>query len=222
MDSIEKNSLRILVVDDHTLFRKGMVMMVSTFPEVKVVRDAGNGQEALNVLKEEEIDILLLDLDMPVMDGYETSKRVLAKYPDVHIIMVSMHDSLEVISKLIEIGVHSYLLKTANPEEVQKAIVSVINNDFYYNQIVAKALHEKIRKGPQTGLTIKEKHDLTKREIEILELICQELTMKEIGDQLFISEQTIHTHRKNLMRKTDSKNAVGLVRYAIQNQIVLF
>lgn len=196
--------------------------MVSTFPEVQGVKDAANGREALDRLNEEPFDILLLDLDMPVMDGYETSRKVLSKFPDTHIIMVSMHDSLDVISRLIEIGVHSYLLKTANPEEVQKAIVSVINNDFYYNQIVAKALHQKIRKGSGEKLSIKEKNDLTKREIEILELICQELTMKEIGDQLFISEQTIHTHRKNLMRKTDSKNAVGLVRYAIQNQIVLF
>lgn len=219
MDRLEKNSINVLVVDDHTLFRKGMIMMLKTFPEIKEVMDAENGLKALELLQKERFEILLLDLDMPIMDGFATAKKVLSKYPNTHIIMVSMHDSLEIISQLIELGVHSYLLKSANPEEVQRAIVSVMNNDFYYNHIVSRALHQKVR--TDTAVS-RERGDLTKREVEILELICQELTMKEIGDQLFISEQTIHTHRKNLMRKTDAKNAVGLVRYAIQNQIVLF
>ena len=146
----------------------------------------------------------------------------MTNYPDTYIIMISMHDSLKLISDLIEIGVHSYLLKSAEPEEVQKAMISVINNDFYYNQLVAKALHQKVRSGAVDKFLNDDKNQLTKREVEILELICQELTMKEIGEMLFISEQTIHTHRKNLMRKTDAKNAVGLVKFAIQNHIVSF
>ena len=97
-----------------------------------------------------------------------------------------------------------------------------MNNDFYYNQLVARALHQKVQKGAINKPLFNEKSQLTKREVEILELICQELTMKEIGDRLFISEQTIHTHRKNLMRKTEAKNAVGLVKFAIQQQIVSF
>lgn len=194
--------------------------MVQTFPGVESVENVENGQLALDVLKNEHIDILLLDLEMPVLDGRETAKKVVSKFPDTHIIMISMHDSLALISDLIEIGVHSYLLKSAEPEEVQKAIVSVLNNDFYYNQLVARALHQKVKHGGVSKPFFNDKSQLTKREIEILELICQELTMKQIGEKLFISEQTIHTHRKNLMRKTDCKNAVGLVKFAIQNQIV--
>ncbi len=195
-------------------------MMLKTFPEVDRIFEAENGKQALEIIKTEPIDILLLDLEMPVMDGWDTSKKVLSKHPHIHIIMVSMHDSLGVISDLIEMGVHSYLLKDAEPEEVQKAIRSVVNNEFYYNQLVAKALHEKVRIGAVEKPIFHERTDLTKRELEVLGLICQELTMKEIGNELFLSEQTIHTHRKNLMRKTRVKNAVGLVKYAIQNRIV--
>lgn len=215
-------AINVLIADDHTLFRKGMSMMVRTFPGVETVQDVENGQKALDHMSNTQVDILLLDLEMPVLDGWETSKKVVSMFPDTYIIMISMHDSLSLISDLIEIGVHSYLLKSAEPEEVQKAMVSVINNDFYYNQLVAKALHQKVKQGGTEKLFSHEKSALTKREVEILELICQELTMKEIGEQLFISEQTIHTHRKNLMRKTESKNAVGLVKFAIQNQIVSF
>lgn len=212
--------IRVLIADDHTLFRKGMSMMVKTFPGVVSVHDVENGQKALDYLADNPVDILLLDLEMPVLDGWETSRKVVNKFPDTYIIMISMHDSLKLISDLIEIGVHSYLLKSAEPEEVQKAMISVINNDFYYNQLVAKALHQKVKSGNADKLLGDDKSQLTKREIEILELICQELTMKEIGEKLFISEQTIHTHRKNLMRKTEAKNAVGLVKFAIQNHIV--
>lgn len=219
---MEEKSISILMADDHTLFRKGMSMMVQSFPNISQVRDVENGQKALDLLSNEHFDILLLDLEMPVLDGWETAKKVVTKYPDVHIIMVSMHDSLKLISDLIEIGVHSYLLKSAEPEEVQKAIRSVMNNDFYYNQLVAKALHQKVQHDTVKKPIFNEKSKLTKREVEILELICKELTMKEIGDRLYVSEQTVHTHRKNLMKKTEAKNAVGLVKFAIQQQIVNF
>ncbi|HCX22572.1 MAG: DNA-binding response regulator [Flammeovirgaceae bacterium] len=217
---MDDKAIKVLIADDHTLFRKGMSMMVKTFPGVVSVHDVENGQKALDYLGENPVDILLLDLEMPVLDGWETSRKVVNNFPDTYIIMISMHDSLKLISDLIEIGVHSYLLKSAEPEEVQKAMISVINNDFYYNQLVARALHQKVRLGNSDKLLEDDKNQLTKREIEILELICQELTMKEIGEKLFISEQTIHTHRKNLMKKTEAKNAVGLVKFAIQNHIV--
>ncbi|WP_258100078.1 response regulator transcription factor [Marinoscillum pacificum] len=219
---MDDKAIRVLIADDHTLFRKGMSMMVKTFPGVVSVHDVENGQKALDYLNENPVDILLLDLEMPVLDGWETSRKVVNNFPNTYIIMISMHDSLKLISDLIEIGVHSYLLKSAEPEEVQKAMISVINNDFYYNQLVAKALHQKVRSGNADKLLEDDKNQLTKREIEILELICQELTMKEIGEKLYISEQTIHTHRKNLMKKTEAKNAVGLVKFAIQNHIVSF
>ncbi len=213
--------LNILVTDDHTLFRRGTMMLLESFQEVGEVDDAENGKEALEKLNDGNFDLVLLDLEMPVMDGWETAKKIVSKFPEIKIIMISMHDSLQIISDLIEIGVHSYLLKNADPDEVYKAILSVINNDFYYNQLVSKALHKRVQKdGINKGVA--RRADVSPREIEVLQLICQELTMKEIGEKLFLSEQTVHTHRKNLMRKTKAKNAVGLVKFAFQNGIAAF
>lgn len=217
----QPDKLNILVTDDHTLFRRGTMMLLESFDEIGTVDDAENGKEAIEKLEENSFDLLLLDLEMPVLDGWETAKKVVSKFPEVKIIMISMHDSLQIISDLIEIGVHSYLLKNADPDEVHKAIVSVTNNDFYYNQLVSKALHKKVQKdGLNKGVA--RRADISPREIEILQLICQELTMKEIGEKLFVSEQTVHTHRKNLMKKTKAKNAVGLVKFAFQNGIAAF
>lgn len=217
----QPDKLNILVTDDHTLFRRGTMMLLESFDEIGMVDDAENGKEAIEKLEENNFDLLLLDLEMPVLDGWETAKKVVSKFPEVKIIMISMHDSLQIISDLIEIGVHSYLLKNADPDEVHKAIVSVTNNDFYYNQLVSKALHKKVQKdGLNKGVA--RRADISPREIEILQLICQELTMKEIGEKLFVSEQTVHTHRKNLMKKTKAKNAVGLVKFAFQNGIAAF
>ena len=214
--------LNILVADDHTLFRKGTMMLLETFEEIGEVDDAKNGKEALQKLNEGNFDVILLDLEMPVMNGWEASRKIVKKYSKTKIIMISMHDSLQIISDLIEIGVHSYLLKNADPEEVHKAIVSVINNDFYYNQLVSQALRKKIQRDGVEKRNPNYKTDLSPREIEILQMICQELTMKEISELLHLSEQTIHTHRKTLMRKTESKNAVGLVKFAFQTGIAAF
>lgn len=216
------NKLKILVTDDHTLFRKGTMMLVQSFAEVGEVDEAENGQEALQKLESNNYDLVLMDLEMPVLDGWEASKKIVTKFPDVKIIMISMHDSLQTISDLIEIGIHSYLLKSAQPDEVHRAILSVINNDFYYNQLVSKALHKKIQKNGLEKPGGSRRGDISPREAEILQLICQELTMREIGEKLFLSEQTVHTHRKNLMKKTKAKNAVGLVKFAFQNGIASF
>ena len=214
---MQKDKINVLVVDDHTLFRKGSVLLVQSFGFADQVLEAENGKRALEVIKSNTVDLVMLDLDMPVMDGKETAKQIIKQYPKISIVMVSMNEELETISELIDIGVHSYILKNTEPEELQKAIEYVRNNEFYYNQIVSKALHKKVKERPNH---VFQDNHLTRREIEILELICQELTMKQIGDQLFLSEQTVHTHRKNLMKKVNVSNAVGLVKYAIKENII--
>ncbi len=207
----------VLVTDDHTLFRKGTMKLLETFEEVNKIYEAENGKVALEKLNENAIDLVLLDLEMPVMDGWETARRIVQNHPDTYLIMVSMHDSLKIIADLIEIGVHSYLLKNAEPEEMHLAICSVIDSHFYYNQLVSNALRKKVE---ASTAHLSKKTDLTNREIEIVRLICQEMTMKEISDALFISDQTVQTHRKNLMKKIDARNSVSIVRFALQNGIV--
>jgi two-component system response regulator DegU len=212
-----KEKINILVVDDHTLFRKGSVMLVKSFDIAENVFEAENGKVAIETVNSQSIDLILLDLDMPIMGGKDTAKQLLKTNPEIHIIMVSMNQELAMISELIEIGVHSYILKDSEPEELNRAVRCVLNNEFYYNQIVSKALHQKFKERP-TGSMVE--NNLTRREVEILGLICQELTMKQIGDKLFLSEQTVHTHRKNLMKKVNVSNAVGLVKYAIKERII--
>jgi len=214
--------VNILVADDHTLFRKGMVFMLKSFKEVGTVDDAANGKDAIRKIKEGNYDLVLLDLDMPVQNGRETAKKLVVIYPSIKIIMVSMHDSLDSISDLIEIGVHSYLLKNSQPDEVRTAINLVINNEFYYNNLVSKALHRKVQENGLIKSDVVKRSGLSPREIQVLKLICQEYTMREISEMLCLSEQTVQTHRKNLMKKINAKNTVSLVKFAFQNGIVGF
>jgi two-component system, NarL family, response regulator DegU len=212
----------VLVTDDHTLFRKGTMKLLETFPEIGEIREAENGEMALSILAKHPIDLVLLDLEMPVLDGWHTAKRIVKAYPDTSIIMVSMYDNLQIVSDLIEIGVHSYLLKNAEPEEMHRAIVSVLDNQFYYNQLVSKALHTHMKSSNEGQELLRGQMALTAREIEMIKWICQELTMKEIGDKMNVTESTAHTHRKNLMKKIDARNTVSIVKFALEKGIVSF
>ncbi|MEM9896458.1 MAG: response regulator transcription factor [Bacteroidota bacterium] len=213
--------LKVLIVDDHTLFRKSMTMLVSSFSNVGMVKDAANGKDCLNTLEQEPFDIILLDYDMPILNGRKTSKRIIKDFPNSKIIMVSMYDSLDLISELISIGVHSYLLKKAEPSEVQKAINYVSSNEFYYNKLVFTALQKSVEIKDSIS-EVKKQTGLSNREIEILKLICKEFTAREIADMISVSELTVQTHRKNLMKKVGSKNVIGLVKYAFQQKIASF
>lgn len=214
---MKNNHASVIVADDHTLFRKGMALLVSEFPEIHQVYEAVNGADLLSQLKQKTVDIILLDLEMPEVDGWSAARQIIKKHPTIKIIVISATDSLDVISNLIEMGVHSYIVKDSTPEDVHRAIQAALNDEFYYNQVVAKALHSRVKEHADEQNT-----NLTHREKEILRLICEELTMREISERLFLSEQTIHSHRKNIMRKIDVSNAVGLVKYAISNKLVHF
>ncbi|MEL7147938.1 MAG: response regulator transcription factor [Bacteroidota bacterium] len=217
-----KKKLNLIVTDDHTLFRRGMVRLVSSFDLVNNVAEASNGKELLKMLKKESFDLVLLDLEMPMMDGYEAANQIIAKFPGVKIIMVSMHASENIIYEMIETGIHSYLIKNAEPDEVYAAIKAVMDNDFYYNKLVAKSIQAGMKRkaADLSKPSFLQQVSLTGREIEVLRLICNELTMKEIGEKLNLSDNTIQNHRTNLLRKTGAKNTVGLVRYAFENQLL--
>ncbi|UII22131.1 response regulator transcription factor [Fulvivirga ligni] len=210
--------MKVYIADDQTLFRKGMSRLVKTFPNVTEVKEAQNGKELLDLVKEDPPQVILMDLEMPVMDGIEATEKVLSRYPDIKVIILSMHDTQQHIFYLMEIGAHAFLLKNAEPEEVQDAIVAVVKNDFYQNEIVVNALRKgaKDRKKAETRPVFNNTISLTDREKEILLLICRELTMKEISEKLSLSEKTIHNHRARIMDKTGVRNTVGLVKYAYE------
>jgi len=210
---------KVYIADDQTLFRKGISQLVKTFKNVDLVKEAGNGQELLDLVKEEEPSVILMDLDMPIMDGIEASEKVLNKYPDVKIIVLSMHSDQQHIFYLMELGVHAFLLKNAEPEEVENAIISVIKNDFFQNEIVVEALRQgaKNRRKATNRPVFDQNITLSDREKEILILTCRELTMKEISAKLDLSEKTVANHRARMMDKLKAKNTVGLVKYAYES-----
>ncbi|MEM6523263.1 MAG: response regulator transcription factor [Bacteroidota bacterium] len=211
----------IYVTDDQTLFRKGMSRLVKTFKRVDKVVEAENGREVLELVKKEQPHVILMDLEMPVMDGIEATEKILTRYPEIKIIILSMHDSFQHIYYLMELGAHAFLLKNAEPEEVEEAIKSVIERDFYQNQLVIDAL----RKGAMNRKVAESRPSfgtapLSDREKEILLLICQEMTMKVISERLNISERTVQNHRANMIDKLGVKNTVGLVKYAFENGMI--
>ncbi|MEQ8243778.1 response regulator transcription factor [Fulvivirga sp.] len=215
--------LTVYIADDQTLFRKGMSRLVKSFGQVKEVKEAENGKELLALVKEQQPDVILMDLEMPVMDGVEATEKIIAKYPDIKIIVLSMHDTQQHIFYLMEIGAHAFLLKNAEPEEVKEAIVSVMKYDFYQNQIVIEALRKGAidqRKQKLERPMFRETAPLSDREKEVLQLICRELTMKEIGDKLALSEKTIQNHRARIMIKLNARNTVGLVKYAYESGLI--
>ncbi len=212
----------VYITDDQTLFRKGMARLVRRFKKVTHVEEAENGKELLDLLKKKVPNVILMDLEMPMMDGIEATEKVLAKYPEVKIIVLSMHDSQRHIFHLMELGAHAFLLKNAEPEEVEKAIESVIINDFYQNKLVVEALRKGTTEKNKTDFktTFGSSRGLSDREKEILLLICDQLTTKEIANLLFISEKTVENHRGRMMEKLGVRNTVGLVRYAYEHGLI--
>lgn len=215
-------SFRVYIADDHTLFRKAMVTLLKTFKRVSAVDDAENGKELLSLIKNSVPDVAIVDLQMPVMDGAETCQNIIQKYPQVKIIVLTMHDSGKFILHMMDMGVHAFLLKSTEPSELEKAIYAVAEKDFYHNDLVASILRRNVkeRRHP-SGKPIFHHAELTDREREILLLICQELTMKEIGQRLFLSENTVRNHRVNIMEKVGVHNIVGLVKYAYDSGLVV-
>ena len=215
-----KKHLNVFIADDHTLFRKAMVNLLRGFSNIKDVKDAENGKELLTLMKYQVPDVAIIDLQMPVMDGTETSENILQKYPDVKIIILTMHDSEKFILHMMEMGVHAFLLKNTEPEELEEAIDAVIEKDFYHNDLVASVLRKSVREKKSGHRPVFSSNELSDREKEIVILVCRELTNKEIGNKLFLSENTIRNHRVNIMEKVGVTNIVGLVKYAYEAGLV--
>lgn len=211
---------KVYIADDHTLFRKAMVNLMRTFDRVDEVRDTENGKELLALMKTNKPDVVIVDLQMPVMDGAETCEHIIARFPDVKIIILTMHDSERFILSMMEAGVHAFLLKNTEPEELEKAIYSVAEKDFYHNDLVAAVLRKNVKDKKTAQRPSFRQTELTDREKEILILTCQELTIREIGQRLSLSENTVRNHRVNIMEKIGVNNTVGLVKYAYESGLI--
>lgn len=215
-----KKGLKVYLADDHTLFRKAMVSLIQSFPRVTHVMDVENGKELVALVKSDIPDVVIVDLQMPVMDGVETCEQLLAKYPDVKIIVLTMHNSDKYILHMMELGVHAFLLKNTEPAEFEKAIYSVFDKDFYHNDLVATVLRKSVRDHIVPNRPDFRQAGLTDREKEIVVLICNELTIREIAARLFLSENTVRNHRANIMEKIGVHNMVGMVKFAYDSGLI--
>lgn len=217
------NKIKIVIADDEQLFRTGMRFLLQKTEEFEVIFEAEDGIELIDLLKnsEEIPDIILMDLKMPKLNGVEATKIIHKDYPDIKIIALTSYGGKSFIINMIDVGASSYLLKNTSPKDVVFTIKEVHEKGFFYNEKVMKMIHENLLSS--SGKKIRSDLDkklLSKREIEVLELICAEYTTNEIAEKLFISPRTVDGHRNNLLLKTGSKNVAGLVIYGIQKKLI--
>lgn len=211
--------IQIAITDDATLFRKGLNLLLEDYDDIEVIMEAENGQVLLDKLAtEKHPDIVILDLQMPVLDGVATAKILKEKHPDIRIIILSTHYSKAFIINMIEIGASAYLPKNAEPETFAKTIRNVYENGFHYSKEVWEMIQTNINKKQTTQVSFVPQ--LTARELEVLQCICEQLTASEIAEKLFISRRTVEGHRNNLLQKLNCRNVAGLVVYAIENNLV--
>ena len=216
-------NIRVAITDDQVLFRRGMASIINTFENISIVLEADNGRILLDSLQNFEPipDVVLLDLSMPELNGIETTKLLHIHYPSIKIIILSVYGEDRFVTHLMELGVNAYLFKNVEPEEVERAIRTVIDKDFYFNEAFLNAMKNRLtNKRQKITLTDNIPSTLTSREIEVLSLICKQRTAQEIADQLFISVRTVDGHRNNLLEKTGARNSAGLVLFAIKHRLI--
>lgn len=211
--------IKIIIADDHQLFIDGIKSIIKSIKNLEISAEVKNGKQLLDCLSKHLCDVILMDINMPDMDGIEATKEVKKLYPNIKIIMLTMYSSRDYIEKLLRVGADGYILKNTGKEELQKAIETVHQGESYFSAEVTERIMEGLQKKKSTernSFTV----ELTEREIDVLKLIVQELTTSEIAEKLFISTHTVETHRKNLISKLNVRNIAGLVKYAMQNGLV--
>jgi DNA-binding NarL/FixJ family response regulator len=210
--------IHIAVADDQILFRKGIISLINAIPDFTVIIEAENGQELLDQLaqSQEIADVILLDISMPVLNGLETLNKIKLQYPYIKNIMLTVHEEEKFIIKLIDAGANAYLAKNTEPDEVEKAVRTVLEKDFYFNENTIEAMRNGFKYNKQK-IYLKIEDDITQREKEVLLLLCKEYTTPEIAKELFISERTVEGHRNNLLQKVGCKNTAGLIIFAIKS-----
>lgn len=214
---MEREKIRLLVADDHQVVQDGIKLLLRKVENFEIVAAVNNGEEAFEYLQNNTIDVLLTDISMPKMDGLALTKKVKATFPDTKVIILSMHNETSIVQDAISAEADGYVLKNTGRKELEEAILKVADGGIYYSAEIVKI----IMKGIQLDKKIESNtKTLSDREIEVLQLVCDELTTNEIAEKLFLSPLTIDTHRKNILKKTGTKSIVGLIKFAIANQLV--
>lgn len=207
------NNIRLILVDDHQIVLDGLKALLDDLDGFDCVATAANGQKALELLNVFDVDVVLMDLDMPVLNGVEATRRIKREYPNIKVISLTQHSERAMVQQLLECGSDGYLLKNIAQDDLAASIKKVVGGERVFSDEVSMGLVGKAVEKNANGVEV----ELTEREIEILALIAEGLSSKQIGEKLFISPRTVDTHRTNLMNKLDIHNVAGLIRFALKN-----
>ena len=212
--------IKVAIADDHKIFRKGVILSLRPFTNIKFVLEAENGDELLNAIATAEPDVILMDLRMPGKDGIEATKIISKQYPNIHIIVLSMYEDERFVSHMMENGANGYLLKNAEPQEIRRAIMDVFEKGYYLNNFVNRILLKKSHAKQKVIPSLNSEITLTDRERDVLRFICMEITAQEIAQKMEISPRTVEAIKDRLMERFGSKNTAGLVFFAVKNNLV--
>jgi DNA-binding NarL/FixJ family response regulator len=212
--------IKVAIADDHKIFRKGVILSLRQYTNIKFVLEAENGEELLMGLPTAEPDVVLMDLRMPVKDGIEATKTISKQYPDLHVIVLTMYEDERFVSHLMENGANGYLLKSADPAEIKKAIVEVMARGYYLNNFVNKVLLKKSHARTKSIPSLSNEVVIRDKEREVLRLLCMEFTATEIAQKMEISPRTVEAIKDRMMERYNVKNTAGLVFFAVKNNLI--
>lgn len=215
-----KYTMSLVIADDHEIFRDGLALMLSRQKDIVLLGEASHGKELVDLVAEKKPDVIITDIKMPVMDGIQATKQILKHSPDSRIIALSMFDEENLIVDMLEAGAKGYLLKNADKQEILDAIETVYEDKTYYCHHTSARLANMIVKSSFNPYKKKEAVSFNDREIEIIRLICQQFSTKEISDKLFLSPRTVEGYRTKILEKMNARNTVGVVVFAIKHDLV--
>jgi DNA-binding NarL/FixJ family response regulator len=221
MKSENEEVIQVIIADDHVLYRAGVKNALSSKKNIKVIAEADNGAHLLNLLKGIQPDVILLDIQMPIMDGITTLPEIKKLYPRIRVIMLTMMDDQSMITRLMELGANSYLTKTSDSEIIYEAIKTCYEQEFYFNALTNKALLNNLRQKTPSGIKLQQEDaTLSDKEITVLRLMCEEKSTREIAEAVDLSPRTIEAIRDKLKTKTGAKSTAGLIMFAVKNKLL--
>jgi len=212
--------IKVAIADDHKIFRKGVILSLRHYSNIRFVLEAENGQQLLEGIKEAQPDVVLMDLRMPIKDGIETTKYISLHHPKIFVLVLTMHEEEKFVIHLMENGANGYLLKSSDPVEIKKAITDVVEKGYYLSNFVNRILIKKSQSKNKAAPSLTKGAEVSEREKEVLEFICMEFTSQEIGEKMGISSRTVESIKERLMERFGLKNTAGLVFFAVKNHLI--
>jgi DNA-binding NarL/FixJ family response regulator len=217
---MSEQQIKVAIADDHKIFRDGIRMALKDRPYLKIIWEAEDGKDLMHKMKIKRPDVLLMDIRMPELDGSNAIGLIRKEYEEVKIVVLTMYDDQEMITKMMEMGANAYLTKTTDPDEIYQAILTCMNDDFYFNDLVNKAVLLKLQHKKTARQFYPNPVNFSEKELKILRCIAEDKTTEEISKEVFLSPRTIETIRQKMKEKVGAKTIAGLVMYAMRNKLL--